>query len=116
MSQFAVYKDPATQLRTTYMSDFTRQPNQSGGIDLVATIFRPAGHDPSKNCYDCHKLPVLPIYPETEYKFDGSGKLVPKQGADVLIAPRSITISWRPTVHRILPLRICMTTGRRWDP
>jgi len=68
---------PPNGTTSAYMVDYMRhRESQSGQIDLVPTMKLP--HNPSKNCYDCHKSPALPIRPETEYVFDTEGHLVPK--------------------------------------
>jgi hypothetical protein len=91
VSMFALHKDPSGH-QTTYMMDFDRKPNpQSGSIDITPIVLRnvdpPNPAIPSKNCHDCHKLAILPIYPDIEYKFDASGKLVPKSSGDPLGSP-----------------------------
>jgi hypothetical protein len=86
VSQFTVYTDKSLQ-QTTYMMDFDRKPNAAGGVDITPIVARGPGKYPSKNCYDCHKLSILPIHPDTEYKFDSAGKLIPKTATDPLVAP-----------------------------
>jgi hypothetical protein len=52
---------------TAYFMDYLRQagPNE---IELMPTAVLPTS--PSKNCYDCHKSPVVPISPEAVYGSD----------------------------------------------
>ncbi len=78
VSMFTVRKDPANSGKTkTYYGDFLRnRDNTSGNISINSTfLIKPT---PSKNCYDCHKPSVLPIFPAAEYDFDSAGNLIEK--------------------------------------
>jgi hypothetical protein len=77
VSVIATHRSPFG-VADTYFMDFWRQRSGAGDIELVSTML--IDKDPSKNCYDCHKIPTLPIYPKTEYAFDQTGKLIPKAG------------------------------------
>ncbi len=58
----------------TYMCDFMRGEDPTGGIAIKPTFLDK--NSPSSNCFDCHKSAVLPIHPKAAYGFDKWGKLV----------------------------------------
>ncbi len=56
------------------MSDFVRETDrQTGQIKVIPAMLLDQHF--SKNCYECHKSPVLPIHPKAQYEFDPSGML-----------------------------------------
>jgi len=56
------------------LSDFMRDKNAvTGEYSIVPTMFEEK--NPSKNCYDCHKSPVLPVQPKAVYGLDSQGLL-----------------------------------------
>ena len=64
----------AVRNSTAYLADFMRiRDKLSGNIQIVPTMLGPK--NPSKNCYDCHKSPVLPIHPKATYQFTSKGQL-----------------------------------------
>lgn len=75
VSMVAIVKsDPGNK---TFLMDFLRiKDPASGQIAVVPTAI--LHHDPSNNCYDCHKAGVIPVRPEREYGFDEAGGLVAK--------------------------------------
>jgi len=61
-----------------YIVDFMRDKDeQTGEYSIVPTMLEKK--NPSKNCYDCHKSPVLPIHPKTRYDFDEQGRLIAQE-------------------------------------
>ncbi|AIE85287.1 hypothetical protein [Fimbriimonas ginsengisoli] len=75
VSMISVVREANSPTSRIYFSDFLRQVNPStGDIELNSNaLMKP---NPSKNCYDCHKSGVLPIFPKMAYKFDAAGNLV----------------------------------------
>jgi hypothetical protein len=77
VSMISVYQRAVGKNFETYPMDFFRQRDTSTNkIIIVPTVLTP--ERPSKNCYDCHKTSVVPIYPALEYRFSANGTLVPK--------------------------------------
>jgi len=61
-----------------YLADFMRDVDpRTGELSIVPTMLE--SKNPSKNCYDCHKSPVLPIQPKSVFGFDSVGRLTPKE-------------------------------------
>lgn len=76
VSVVAVHRDgPDSTRPLAYMADFIRETDRkSGQIELAPSML--TVQNLSKNCYECHKSPVLPIHPKTQYRFDAAGSLV----------------------------------------
>jgi hypothetical protein len=72
VSVVAIHRDGGAARAT--MSDFMRQTDRITGrikIDPAMLIDQKV----SKNCYDCHKSPVLPIHAKALFGFDAAGRL-----------------------------------------
>jgi hypothetical protein len=77
VSMISVYQKSVGKGFESYPVDFLRQRDpQTKKISIVPTVLTP--ERPSKNCYDCHKTSIVPIYPALEYRFNSNGTLVPK--------------------------------------
>lgn len=77
VSMISVYQKSIGKDFESYPVDFLRQRDpKTKKIVIVPTVLTP--ERPSKNCYDCHKTSIVPIYPALEYRFNSSGTLVPK--------------------------------------
>ncbi len=63
----------------TAVVDHWRVYKPDGTIELQTRL--EAGHE-TENCYDCHKVAVLPIHPLAEYGFGADGRLVVKGDGD----------------------------------
>lgn len=76
VSMIATVRDPAKPgTHKAYAADFLRIQNpQTERIDILPNYL--FNLNPSKNCYDCHKTGVLPIFPKTVYRFGPDGRLV----------------------------------------
>ncbi len=75
VSMFTVVRNAETPAKTTtYFSDFMRIRDKQTGKFSIRSNFTML-HDPSLNCYNCHKSSVLPIHPAREYVLDSGGKL-----------------------------------------
>ncbi|MDR3690089.1 MAG: hypothetical protein P4L46_11965 [Fimbriimonas sp.] len=60
---------------TGYLADFMRVRAMEGSTTkIVPTML--LDKSPSKNCYDCHKTPVLPIHPKRTFTFSDAGQLI----------------------------------------
>jgi hypothetical protein len=76
VSVFASVKKSETDVHTqTFFMDNWREKLPDGTIKVTPTPY--LEHDNSKNCYDCHKLSILPFHAEIPYSFDTAGRLVP---------------------------------------
>jgi hypothetical protein len=78
VSVVAVHRRPDDRgASKSFLVDFMRRKNRATGlIEITPTMLLP--NNPSVSCYDCHKVPVLPIRPEAELMFNRAGRLVEK--------------------------------------
>jgi hypothetical protein len=68
---------------SSVMVDFMRNPGPSGEIRIEPTML--LANSPSKNCYNCHKAPVVPVHPALQYEFDDAGALREKAHQDAAL-------------------------------
>ncbi len=61
--------------REAVLVDWWRVYEDDGTIRLGTRLDDGNG---TNRCFDCHKIPVLPIHPDEEYDLDDAGRLVPK--------------------------------------
>jgi len=77
VSMIAVRRASPSSPPAAYLADFFRTRNAgTGEIEFVPTMF--AKRDPSTNCFDCHKSPVIALHPAEMFDFDRIGRLSPK--------------------------------------
>jgi len=76
VSMIAVRRQLPASPPMAYLADFFRTRNTgTGEIEFVPTMF--AKRDPSTNCFDCHKSPVIALHPAETFAFDRAGRLSP---------------------------------------
>jgi len=81
VSMVVVHRDRfGVSTSKAYLCDFMRQrdsTNRFSGV-IPTMLLR---DNASKNCYECHKSPVLPIHPKKAFEFNSSAELVESRDA-----------------------------------
>ena len=76
ISMVAVHRERFGVSKSTgYLCDFMRVNEHTNALSRVIPTML-LSENPSKNCYDCHKSPVLPIHPKDQFRFDSAGRLI----------------------------------------
>ncbi len=69
VSMVTIHRDPHGHQKA-FLVDFMRERDSSRLWSIRPNML--AAKNPSKNCYDCHKSPVLPLYPKQIIRFDST--------------------------------------------